>query len=395
LNSLAVWHFLAKLQGMLERGAKQQLMSRLESYPAVTIVGPRQCGKTTLARSLGGRYYDLEQEREHFRLQVEWDSVVGGKEMAIFDEAQSWPELFIRLRGAIDEDRSRNGRFLLLGSVAPALMVNVSESLAGRLSILELTPFLGTEVKPDQLDNLWFYGGFPDGGILKHEHYPQWQEDYITHLVQRDLPLWGLANHPETSSRLLRMLAASHGQAWNASQIGQSIGMSHKEVNRYLDYVVGVFLIRRLEPFHANLGKRLVKTPKTYWRDTGLLHSLLNVPDQNTLLNQPWVGASWEGFVIEQTISTLTVSGKHFRPYFFRTSDQYEIDLVLDFGSERWAIEIKLAGSPSVADMERLHRTADLIKADRRIFVCKSGKHVSNENTTSCNLGDFLKLLST
>jgi hypothetical protein len=381
------------MQMMIERLAKQQLTSLLKSFPAVAILGPRQCGKTTLARSLGGVYYDLEKERDRFRLQVEWDSVVAEKQLVIFDEAQNWPELFNRLRSAIDEDRSRKGRFLLLGSVSPALMANVSESLAGRLASLELTPLLGSEVGVGGLQKVWLVGGFPDGGILNPEDYPIWEDKYIAQLVQRDLPLWGLANNPQTTSRLLRMLAAFHGQNWNASQIGQSMGMSHKEVNRYLDYLVGAFLVRRLEPYYVNIGKRLIKSPKLYWRDTGLLHSLLNVPNLRMLLDQPWVGASWEGFVIEQTIATLETSGKHFTPYFFRTSDQYEIDLVLDFGSELWAIESKLAGSPSVADMERLHHTADLIKAKRRIFVCKTGELITNGDTTSCNLDAFLKTL--
>ena len=392
---LAVWPKQDKLQGMLERLAKQELTSRLKTYPAVTIVGPRQCGKTTLARSLGGRYFDLEREQERFRLNVEWDSVINGHNLAIFDEAQNWPELFNRLRGAIDDDRSRNGRFLLLGSVSPALMVNVSESLAGRLSILELTPFLAPELEASAYNRLWFFGGYPNGGVLRRADYPLWQKDYVAHLVQRDLPLWGLKNEPETTSRLLRMLAAVHGQNWNASQIGQSMGMSHKELNRYLDYLVGVFLVRRLEPYHVNIGKRLVKTPKIFWRDTGLLHSLLNVPGEDALLDQPWVGASWEGFIIEQTISTLSLSGKFFNPYFFRTSDQYEIDLVLDFGTELWAVEIKLTSSPTLDEMERLNRTSDLIKAKRRFFVSKTREFISGGNVTSCGLDAFIKILQT
>ena len=378
---------------MLQRLATQQLTSRLETYPAVTILGPRQCGKTTLARSLGGRYFDLEREQERLRLEVEWDAVVAGQELAIFDEAQNWPGLFNRLRSAIDEDRARSGRFLLLGSVSPALMVNVSESLAGRLSLLELTPFLAPELPGTSHNDLWCFGGFPNGGILRASDYPQWQKDYLGNLVQRDLPLWGLRNAPETTARLLRMLAAMQGQTWNASQIGQSMGMSHKEVNHYLDYLAGVFLIRRLEPYFVNIGKRLVKTPKIYWRDTGLLHSLLNVPNAEVLLDQPWVGASWEGFVIEQTISTLAVAGKHFQPYFFRTSDQYEIDLVLDFGAELWAVEIKLTSSPTLDEIERLNRNADLINAKRRFFISKTKEFISGGNVTSCGLDAFLKIL--
>jgi len=207
--------------------------------------------------------------------------------------------------------------------------------------------------------------------------------------------MWGLPSKPQTTSRFLRMIAACHGQSWNASQIGQSMGLNHVTVNSYLDYLVGAFLIRRLEPYHVNIGKRLVKSPKVYWRDTGLLHSLLNAPDADRLLSQPWVGASWEGFVIEQSISTLSLAGKFFTPFYFRTSDQHELDLVLDFGGELWAVEIKLTSFPTLDEMERLNRTADLIKAKRRFFVSKTKEFISGRDVTSCNLDAFLKILQT
>jgi hypothetical protein len=193
--------------------------------------------------------------------------------------------------------------------------------------------------------------------------------------------------------RLLRMLAASHGTPWNASQIGASMGLDHKEINKYLDYLVGTFLIRRLEPYYVNIGKRLVKSHKVYWRDSGLLHSLLNVPDERSLFDQPWVGTSWEFFVIEQSISTLTAHGKHFNPYFFRTSDQHEIDLILDFGKELWAVEVKLSATPSNDEMIRLNRAADLVKATKRVLVCKSKEFIQGGNMVMCNLPSFLRLL--
>jgi hypothetical protein len=378
---------------MLERLVKQQLATQLGDYPAVTLIGPRQCGKTTLARSFGTQYYDLEHEADIARLEAKWDSVVAAEELVIFDEAQNWPPLFNRLRVAIDGDRSRNGRFLLLGSVSPALMKNVSESLAGRLSLVELTPFLLSEVGSARADELWLYGGFPDGGVLNPSKYPRWQKNYADNLVERDLPNWGLPSKPQTTSRFFRMIAAVHGQAWNAHQIGESMGLNHVTVNSYLDYLAGAFLIRRLEPYFANIGKRLVKTPKVFWRDTGLLHALLNVPNEDALFAQPWVGSSWEGFVIEQTLATLAAAGKNFTPYFFRTSDQYEIDLVLDFGVELWAVEIKLAGMPSNSELLRLGRAADLIKAKRRFLVSRSKEIISAGDMTACNLPEFLRLL--
>jgi len=377
---------------MIGRQIKRLLTERLAAYPAVTLIGPRQCGKTTLAQSLGGAYFDLEQESERLRLDLEWDDIIAGKELVILDEAQSWPEVFARLRSAIDRDRKRTGRFLLLGSVSPSLMVQVSESLAGRLSLVELTPFLLAELKMKaQRDRHWLCGGYPDGGVLKPKQYPRWQIDYLALLSQRDLPTWGLSAKPQTTDRLLRMLAALHGQRWNASQVGQSLGLSYQTVNNYLDYLVGAFLIRRLQPYRTNIKKRLVKSPKVYWRDSGLLHALLNVPDERALLSQPWVGASWEGFVIEQALGELSSRGRSFDAYYFRTSDQYELDLVLDFGNELWAVEVKLSSSPTPEDMRRLDKAADMIDASRRFLVSQTSRSSGDQRRASCNLTSFLK----
>jgi predicted AAA+ superfamily ATPase len=378
---------------MITRLILPELRRRLAAYPAAALLGPRQCGKTTLAQSLGGGYYDLEQEGDRLRLDLEWAERVAGKQRLILDEAQTWPDVFARLRGAIDHDRKRMDRFLLLGSVAPALVARVSESLAGRLSQIELTPLRWRELNAALRKRLWLMGGYPDGGILDAAAFPRWQLDYLALLAQRDLPAWGLAANPQVTDRLLRLLAAVHGQVWNASRLGQSLGLSYQTVNSYLDYLVGAFLIRRLQPFHANLGKRLVKSPRLYWRDTGLLHALLNVPDHRTLLLQPWVGASWEGFVIEQIIGELAAQGRRFEPYFFRTSDGHEIDLVLDMGDELWAVEVKLTASPTPADMNRLDATAAMIKAKRRFLVSQTPRSSGNAERASCNLSGLMDRL--
>jgi predicted AAA+ superfamily ATPase len=379
---------------MIPRLVQQQVLGRLAAYPAVAVVGPRQCGKTTLGRALGGDYFDLEQEPDRLRLDLDWERLVTGKDLLVLDEAQTWPEVFVRLRGAIDADRRRTGRFLLLGSVSPSLMHQVDESLAGRLSLVELTPFLRAELpRAQQQERLWLCGGYPDGGVLDPGRYPQWQRDYLSMLTQRDLPNWGLPARPQTTSRMLRMLAAVHGQAWNASQIGQSLGLNYKTVNSYVDYLVGAFLIRRLEPYHASIRKRLVKRPKVYWRDSGLLHALLNVPGREALLSQPWVGASWEGFVVEQAIGVLSAAGRQFDAYHFRTSDGHEADLVLDFGGELWAVEVKLTSSPGPADMERLDRSAGLIGASRRILVSVARGVKGGEDRMACDLASFLECL--
>jgi len=378
---------------MIKRRVAQLLQERLAHYPAVALVGPRQSGKTTLARSFESAYFDLEQQPDRLRFDLQWQTLVEGKELVILDEAQSWPEVFPRLRGAIDKARSRKGRFLILGSVSPALMTHVSESLAGRLSLVELTPFLLDELPKAPLDALWLHGGFPDGGILEPKQFPQWQRDYLSLLTQRDLPNWGLPARPEVTQRLLRMVAAVNGQLWNASQIGQSLGLSYMTVNGYMDYLVGAFLVRRLPSYQTNLRKRLVKRPKYFWRDSGLLHALLNVSDADDLLAQPWVGASWEGFVIDQILGTLAQAGRQVEPHFFRTSDQYEIDLILDFGRRLWAVEVNLTASPSPGDLTRLNTAADLIKADRRILVSRTTEIVSEGRQASCNLPWLLQLV--
>jgi predicted AAA+ superfamily ATPase len=372
---------------MLPRLIAPTILDRLAQTPAVALVGPRQAGKTTLARSLSQTYFDLEQESDRLRLDLEWDRIAGTTELVVLDEAQAAPDVFPRIRGAIDADRRRNGRFLLLGSVSPTLMTQVSESLAGRLSVIELTPLLWNELDTEaSRRRVWLTGGFPDGGVLTPRAFPQWQLDYLSLLIRRDLPNWGLSATPQTTDRLVRMLAGVHGQLWNASQLAQSLGLSYHTVNRYVDYLVGTFLVRRLPPYHARLRKRLSKSPKVYWRDSGVLHSLLNVRDRRSLLVQPWVGASWEGFVIEQILGTLSSLGRHHQPFHIRTSDGYEIDLVLEIGGDLWAIEIKLTTSPRPADMARLDRTAALIDATRRLLVSQVAESVGDERRASCNL---------
>ena len=375
---------------MIQRGLQTLLGERLRRFPAVALVGARQCGKTTLARSLGGLYFDLEQPADRTRLDVQWDRVCAQDGRIILDEAQSWPEVFPRLRGAIDGDRKRAGRFLLLGSVSPALMTQVSESLAGRLSVIELTPFLLWEVPSVDLSEQWFRGGYPDGGVLDAARFPDWQDDYLALLAQRDLPTWGLAARPQMIDRLLRMTAAVSGQLWNASKIGQSLGLSHPTVNSYVDYLEGAFLVRRLRPYSANLKKRIVRSPKLYWRDSGLLHALLRTRSYDDLLVQPWAGASWEGFVIEQIVSTLATTGRRFDPYFLRFSDGHEIDLLLDWGRERWAIEIKLTSQPEPRDLDRLEKVGGLVRARKCILVSQVLESTFAAGRASCSLTDLL-----
>ena len=377
---------------MIDRHLASLLTERIADYPAVAIVGPRQCGKTTLARSLGGLYFDLEQESERTRFDIEFEQIVASDRLVILDEAQTAPEIFPRLRGAIDGNRSRTGRFLLLGSVSPRLMVNVSESLAGRLSVLELTPMLLSELTSKAArDRHWLVGGFTEGGVLKPRRFGTWQRDYLDLIVQRDLPDWGLPSKPQQTMRLLRMIAALHGQLWNASQIGRSLGLDYKTVNSYVDYLTGAFLLRRLQPWSANLGKRLVKSPKIYWRDSGLLHGIEKVDGRDDLLRRPWVGASWEGYVIEQIIGRIEADGIACEPSFFRSATGQEIDLLLDFGSELWAIEIKLTTSPTPRHLAKLRAHADLVGAERRFLVAPIRTSAGNETERLLNVAEMIE----
>lgn len=362
-------------------------------FPAVALVGPRQCGKTTLARRLGGAYFDMETQGSEARLDAEWETLAAGDRLVIIDEAQRAAKVFSRLRGTIDSDRKRSGRFLLLGSVSPALMESVSESLAGRIGFVRMTPLLLPELGASRMDDLWLRGGFPDGGILEPRMFPEWQRSYLEALATRDLPAWGLPAKAQQTLRLLGMLAAIQGQPLNASQLGASLAVDHKTVLRYCDFLEGAFLIRRLPPYFANVRKRLAKAPRVYWRDSGLLHAMMNVADLDQLYRQPWLGHSWEGFVIEQTLGTLSAVGKRAEPLSFRTSDGYELDLVLDWGKERWAVEIKLTSDPSPGMIERLHKTADMVDAARRVLVCRVGQGFENDRLLVTNLPGWLARL--
>lgn len=378
---------------MIARFVTPELRRRLAREPAAVLLGPRQCGKTTLARSLTSLYFDLEQDGDRIALDTRWSALMAEKGLIVMDEAQTWPSLFPRLRGAIDAEPSRRGRFLLLGSVSPALLRDLSESLTGRTALLELTPLLALECPDLAVADLWFRGGLPPVA-LEPQRFPAWGQDYLRNLAQRDLPLWGWTASPQVTDRFLRMLAAVHGQAWNASQLAASLGLTHPTVNRYLDFLEGAFLVRRLPPWSGNLRKRLRKAPKVYWRDPGLLHALLGVASPDALFSQPWVGASWEGFVLEQILGTLASLGRRVDATWFRTVDGYEIDLVLGWGGQTWAIETKLTSNPSPHDLERLNHAADLIGADRRVLVSQTDRPVLGDSQCSCDLRTLLRLLT-
>ena len=380
---------------MIERKIKNVIYSRLKNYPAVAILGPRQVGKTTLAKTLSPIYFDLELEEEKLRLDLQWNDIVNSERLIILDEAQNYPEIFPRIRNAIDKDRKRNGRFLILGSVSPGLMIEVSELLTGRIAICELAPFSIDELDTEIQDDLWLLGGYPDGGVLQKDNFPVWQQNYLDLLAMRDLPLWGLPAKPQVTKRFFKMLAAIHGKLWNASQLGKSLGLSYHTVDSYLDFLEQSYLIRKIPPFFTNLKKRLVKSSKVYWRDSGLLHSLLNINTMEGLIEQPWVGFSWEGWIIEQIIIFLNNHNINYDgPYFLKINSSCELDLVLIISGNIWGIEIKLTSSPGKQDLEKLNKAANLISVDKKALISRTENSITGTDIISANLNDFLNIIA-
>lgn len=335
---------------MFLRALLPGLQAAAQAFPVVVLLGARQVGKTTLARvAFGGyRYVDLEDPRtaERFRQDARFELDAQADGGVVLDEAQAVPEVFAALRGAVDAQRARHGRFVVLGSAQPALVRGVSESLAGRAAVIELDALTADEAAsgPQAMPwpRLWLEGGFPDA--LRGDSRAWW-ESYLRLVLERDLPQYGVRADPIFMRRLLTMLAHQHGGLLNASALGGSLGVSHHTVVRHLDVLESIYLLRRLPPYFRNVGKRLTKAPKVYLRDTGLLHHLLNISSAEDLAAHPSRGASWEGFVIEDVLRRERILHPATQAYFWRTAAGAEIDLVLDRGHERVALEVKAGRS--------------------------------------------------
>ena len=350
---------------MIPRSAEPALKALARQFPAVLLLGPRQCGKTTLVRHfVDARYFDLERpsDLQVFAGDIEY-ALQNLKEPLILDEAQTLPALFPVLRSVIDEMRRKHGRFFLLGSVSPDLLTNISESLAGRVGILELTPFIYSEVagrRGMKLDNLWLRGGYPDALLARDSaSWQAWQESHLRTLVERDIARHQLNLSSAEVRRLLTMLAHSHGGLVNYSTLGRSLGYSYHTIQSLLDLFIAYFLIRRLQPYHANVKKRLVKAPKVYLRDSGILHYLLGIGTAEQLLTSPARGNSFEGFMIQQiaALEELRHSGSAF--YFYRTHSGAEIDLVVDRGNQRMGFEFKAGVATAADDWKNLQAGID------------------------------------
>ena len=338
---------------MIERQLNDLVTERLAQYPAVALLGPRQVGKTTLARTVAARVegalmLDLERASDRAALaQPELFLAAHRDRLLVLDEVQLMPGLFAALRPEIDADR-RPGRFLLLGSASGDLLRQSGEALTGRVSFLELTSLLASELGVTdlgELQSLWLRGGFPLSALARSDEASfVWRQDLIRSFLQRDLPDMGVRVAAETLRRFWQMLAHLQGQLFNASQLGQSLGgASHTTATRYLDVLVDTMMVRRLPPHLPNTGKRLVKSPKVYLRDSGVLHALLGLATVKDLQGHPVAGASWEGFVVEQVAAQLPPDA-HLS--FYRTAAGTEIDLVIEHRARKIGVEIKFSSAP-------------------------------------------------
>ncbi len=378
---------------MIPRRIQPLLLQRLAEVPAVVLLGPRQVGKTTLALEVAelrdGIYLDLESDHDLAKLadpQLYLERHLG--RLVVLDEIHRLPGLFRTLRGLIDRARRagrRSGLYLLLGSASLDMLRQSGETLAGRVSHLELSPFDVTEVGDELLERLWLRGGFPESFLARDEGASfRWRGDFVRTYLERDIPQFGRRIPAEHLRRFWVLLAHHQGSLLNVASLARAIGMDVKTVHGYLDLLVDLLLLRRLPPWHANVRKRLVKSPKVFLRDSGILHALLGIRDEDSLHGHPAAGPSWEGFVIEQL---LTVAPWGTTGHFYRTYAGAEIDLLLVLpDGERWAIEIKR--SPAARPDRGFHAACTDVEPDRLLLVhAGRGSHPCGSGVEAVGLG--------
>ena len=394
--------FHVKFAWMIKRRLETLIWEELQRSPSVALMGPRQVGKTTIALNISEEtpslYLDLENTLDLERLSdiVSFHAENSGK-LLILDEVQRMPEVFAPLRGIIDKERRKGnkaGQFLFLGSASMDLLQQSSESLAGRIAYIELhgidvLEYAGTG--QEKMTSLWLRGGFPESLLSASDRDSlNWRRNFIKTYLERDIPQLGPRIPAQTLERFWTMLAHNQGGVLNASQLGRNLEVTSVTVGRYLDLMVDLLLVRRLQPWTFNVGKRLVRTPKVFIRDSGITHALLNISSYNELLGHPVVGGSWEGFAIE---NLLSVAPSHALPFYYRTPAGAEIDLILEFsGQEKWAIEVKRSSAPALS--KGFHTACEDIKADRR-YVVYSGKEkfVMKEGVIAIPLNELMQEL--
>lgn len=331
---------------------RSQYLNRLKEAigrsPVTALLGPRQCGKTTLARQVQvgeqATYFDLESTQDLARLQNPELVLTSAKGLIVIDEIQRKPELFNVLRVVVDRAPGQR-RFLVLGSASPDVVKGVSESLAGRVEFVDLSGFDLLEVGSSAEGTLWLRGGFPRSFLAQHDEDSfAWREGFLRTFLERDMPQLGISVPAVAMRRFWTMLAHFHGQIWTASEFARSMGIGDKTVRRYLDLLTGTYMVRQLQPWYENVGKRQVKSPKVFVRDSGLLHSLLSLPDHDALIAHPKVGSSWEGFVIEQLMRAVRPA----EPYFWATYQGAELDFFFVHRGRRFGVEVKFSEAPKI-----------------------------------------------
>ncbi len=380
---------------LIGRNLESFVKENISLFPAVAILGPRQCGKSTLVKMLyqnsdAWLYLDLQNLDDLNKLREPMLFFQANQDVTIcLDEIQLVPELFSVLRSEIDRNR-RPGRFILLGSASQDLIQKTSESLAGRVGLIELTPFTIEEVAQNAnfaLNTFWLRGGYPDSYLASTDQGSVlWRENFLRTYVERDIPQLGFQIPALQLRRLLTMCAHNQGQLFNSSKLGESLGVTYQTIRRYIDLMEQTFIIRSLPPFEKNIKKRLVKSPKIYVRDSGLLHRLLQVDDFNSLMGNPVFGSSWEGFVIENIVASL----KDCRFSFYRSATGDELDLLIERGTRTIAVECKASSAPQVT--KGFWRAIETTKPDKTYIVAPvSASYPLKSDVEVCGLSDFLK----
>jgi len=385
------------MHDFIKRNIEDIVVQYLKIFPVVAILGPRQCGKSTLIKKLSkfwadSLFLDLQYESDLSKLaQPAFFFESNADKIICLDEIQLYPDLFSVLRSVVDRNR-QNGKFVLLGSASRDLIQHTSESLAGRIGMIYLSPFVLNELDNQEgfsLNSFWLRGGFPDSYLSENDSFSSiWRDNFIRTFIERDIPQLGFQIPALQLKRLLMMCAHNQGQLINYSKLGESLGLTHPTIRRYIDLLEQTFILRTILPYIVNVKKRLVKSPKVFVRDSGLLHQLLAIPDFNSLLGNPVFGSSWEGVVIENII----VNKPDWNYYFYRTATGDELDLILEKGNQRIAIECKASTAPKLT--KGFWRAIEVVKPQQTFVIIPTQVlYEIAPNVTVCGLSEFLNTI--